>query len=102
MKPHLKAVDDKTDVEKAFDNYNIVANDNDLPVARFLTAGRRAKIKRRLSDIGGLEVWNEALQKLSMTPFLLGDNDRRWRASLDFLLQESSLIKLLEGTYDRD
>ena len=94
--------DDRSDVEKAFDNYNVIAQTVGLPKARFLTKTRAGKIRLRLKDIGGLEVWNEALGKLETTPWMAGDNDRGWRASLDFMLQEASLLKLLEGVYDHD
>ena len=39
------------------------------------------------------------LEKLSNSQFLTGDNDRGWKASFDFLLQEKSFLKLLEGAY---
>ena len=90
----------KTDVDKAFANFQIVAKEIGIPVPRFLGV-RRAKLSQRLKDIGGLEVWNEALVKLENSSFCTGATG--WKASFDFLLQESSLYKLLEGNYsDRD
>ena len=98
----LHQPDKRSDVQKAFDNYNVVAESCGLPKARFLTPTRRAKIQKRLRDIGGLDAWNEALAKLEVNTWMHGDNDRGWRASLDFMMQESSLLKLLEGVYDHD
>ena len=33
--------------------------------------------------------------------FLRGDNDRGWRADIDFVLQAASFTKLMEGSYER-
>ncbi|KKL86564.1 hypothetical protein LCGC14_1943480 [marine sediment metagenome] len=42
----------------------------------------------------------EALDKIEISGHCLGNNDRGWVANFDFLLQPSSLTKLLEGNYD--
>jgi len=89
--------EEKSDVDKAFANFQTVAKDIGIPVPRFL-GSRRPKLKQRLKDIGGLEAWNEALGKLEHSSFCCGATG--WKASFDFLLQESSLYKLLEGNYD--
>ena len=33
------------------------------------------------------------------SPFLLGDNDRRWRPNIDWLLKPSNMLKVIEGYY---
>src|SRR5690606_31060409 len=65
-----------------------------------LTEERRAKLRQRLADAGGLDGWRAALDKLARSPHCTGQNDRGWRADLDFLLQKSSFLRLLEGRYD--
>lgn len=40
------------------------------------------------------------MDRVRASPFLRGDNDRGWRASLDFLLKPESFAKLMEGAYD--
>ena len=85
-------------VKKAFDNYNIAAKELGLPVAGKLTEDRRRKLRARLVE-HGLEGWNGALVQIEKSSFLRGENDRGWRASLDFLLQPSSLNKVIEGYY---
>lgn len=96
---------DPLPVQKAFDNYNLVAHDLGLSIAQKLTPARYRKIHLRLQE-GSLEEWNRALVALGEQPFLTGENNRGWRASLDFLLQPSSYMKILEGQYaqegDRD
>jgi len=88
-------------VQKAFDNYNIAAGEYGLPRAEKLTEDRRRKLRQRLKE-HGIEGWNKALCAIENTPFLCGDNDRGWRADLDFLLQPKSLNKVIEGAYDID
>lgn len=78
------------------DAYNEVAKKRGLPPCRKLSSARLAKLKARLRD----GEWDVALQKLDQSVFCHGQNDRGWRADIDFLLGESTYIKLLEGKYD--
>jgi len=64
-----------------------------------LTDQRRAKLRARLNDAGGLEGWHVALAKAEASDFCTG-RATGWKASFDFLLQESSFVKLMEGNYD--
>jgi len=89
------------DAALAFDAFNDLAAEIGLPKAQALTTGRRKKITARLDECGGLIGWQDALAKIRGSPFLRGDNDRGWRADLDFILQASSFTKLMEGSYDR-
>ena len=80
--------------------YNEVAERCGLPHVRKMTAARLSKLRARLKDCGGLDGWRDALAKLEASTHCTGGNDRGWRACLDFLLQESSFVKLIEGAYD--
>ena len=86
---------------KAFAAWNELAGEIDLARATRLTAPRRAKLRQRLSDAGGLDGWRQGLAKVRDSPFLRGDNERGWRADLDFCLQAKSWTRLVEGVYDR-
>lgn len=88
--------------QEAFEAYNVVAEDLGLSKARTLTAGRKKKLGARLEESGGLEAWREALGNLRTSEFCLGDNDRGWKANIDFLLQPDSFTRLLEGAYSHD
>lgn len=89
------------DPELAFDAYNDLAGEIGLAKAQALTTPRRRKIEQRLNECGGLIGWQDVLAKIRGSPFLRGDNDRGWRADLDFILQASSFTRLMEGAYDR-
>jgi hypothetical protein len=81
--------------------YNALAERCKLPLVQRLNPQRRTKLRRRLAECGGIEGWKLALAKLEANPWMHGDNDRGWRADFDFLLQEKSFTKLMEGSYDR-
>lgn len=87
------------EIAEAVRLYGIVADRKDLPRLRKLTKERRASLGARLRE-HGLDGWKEALRKLDKSPHCCGQNDRGWRAGIDFLLQPLSFIKLLEGVYD--
>lgn len=84
----------------AFAAFNEMAGRIGLPKALKLTPARKAKLRARLNG-HGLPLWVGALGKIEASPFLRGDSKGGWRAGLDFLLQESSFNKLVEGSYDR-
>lgn len=87
------------DVKKAFDAYNVVAQKIGLPIAQALTDRRKQGIRARLQDAGGLDGWTVALAKLEASPLCRGEKTS-WKADLDFMLQQKSFVKLMEGSYD--
>jgi helix-turn-helix protein len=89
----------KPDHETAFEMWNEFAQEHSISKAQILTKARISKIKSRLKTCGGLEGWAAAISLVGKSTYLLGSNDRGWTASLDFVLQESSFIKLIEGNY---
>lgn len=88
------------DIGDAFNAYNEMAERLGLPVAKVLSKTRAAGIKARLKDAGGIDGWRTALAKTEASPHCNGANDRGWRADLDFLLQQKSFTRLMEGSYD--
>lgn len=94
-----EAVADRHDVLKAYEAWNDLALRCGLPQATTLTPKRVASIGARLSECGGLDAWATALANIEKSAFLCGETDRDFRASLDFLIQPSSFVKVLEGTY---
>jgi uncharacterized protein YdaU (DUF1376 family) len=89
-----------SEVQAAFDAYNSIAKEIGLPVAQALTDRRRSQINARLKEVGGIEGWNAALGKLRASSFCQGGSNNGWKADLDFMLQQKSLTKLMEGSYD--
>ena len=93
--------DSSDECRPALEAYNATAEQIGLPKAQKLTDTRRSRLKARLKDCGGLEGWEFALAKMRDSPFLRGENDRGWKADLDFLLTQSKFVKLMEGGYDQ-
>lgn len=98
--PDLLTALNKDDIKLAFDAYNELAERVDLPRAMTLGTDRRTGIRARLMECGGLDGWRAALEKLGASPHCRGENDRGWRADLDFLIQPKSFRRLMEGRYD--
>lgn len=85
--------------DRAIDVFAEQASKAGLPVPRKVTADRRRKIEARLREHGD-DVWAEACRRMAASAFCRGENDRGWRADLDFLCQPKSFNGLLEGKYD--
>ena len=88
------------EIAKAVAAYNRAADESGWPKVKVLSKQRRANLKARLKDAGGLPGWEYALAKARASPHCCGQNDRGWTASFDFLTRQSSFSKLIEGNYD--
>jgi hypothetical protein len=93
--------DDQPDVkpEHVLEAWNAMAVRAGLPTAR-MTPERRKKLltfvrRNPVDDI------TEAISAVECSPFCRGENDRSWKANLDFLLKPAKFTALLEGTYGR-
>lgn len=42
----------------------------------------------------------KAVKKANQSNFLQGQNDRSWKANLDWMLIEENFAKIIEGNYD--
>ena len=51
-------------------------------------------------DTYGLEMLEEVFRKAEASDFLTGKSKEKWRASFDWILNETNFIKILEGNYD--
>lgn len=70
-----------------------------LPKMTKITDKRKKTINARLKDYPP-DVLETAFKKAEASSFLTGNNDRRWTADFDWLMNENNLIKVLEGKYD--
>jgi hypothetical protein len=86
------------EVAEAFEAYNRTAASCGLPSASKLTADRKTKIKARLKDYG-VDGWKQALANIERSGFLTGQNDRGWKADLDFLVSPKSFGKIHDGGF---
>lgn len=90
----------------AFDSWNEYAQKNGWPKAQHNTAGRPAKLRRAVKDVGGLHSWRALLEKCGRSEFLCGKTQSSGRKpfvlTLDWIVKPANLLKCLEGNYWRD
>ena len=60
---------------------------------------RKRQLRARLRDPTWLENAIRAIAMIPDSPFLLGENDRGWRADIDWFLKPDSVTRILEGKY---
>lgn len=88
------------DLEEAVRLFNDLAERVGLAKVQNFSDTRRRKLRRRLSECGGIEGWHAALAKVEASSFLTGGGREGWRADFDFVIQAKSFTKILEGAYD--
>lgn len=71
-----------------------------LPRCKEIGSGRRRDAMReRWKEHPDIAYWRMTVQNMNAQTFCLGENDRRWMSSMDFLLRPESAIKINEGAY---
>jgi hypothetical protein len=79
--------------------WNDMASECGLPKAQS-TKKRMAALKVRMNEAPFQDGWKESIAKIPSSKFLTGDNDRGWRADLDWFLKPDSVVRIIEGKYD--
>jgi len=88
------------ELEAAVFIWNEMAARNGLPGVQKLTSARRRKLGARLRDAGGIDGWRAAIEKVAGSDFLCGRiPGKSWRASFDFILDETKFAKVMEDSY---
>jgi uncharacterized protein YdaU (DUF1376 family) len=69
---------------------------------RRIDGTRQTKLLRRLGEDFGSELaqWEAYCRRVRASPHLCGENDRRWTADLDWVLEPRNINRILEGRYD--
>lgn len=100
----LSSDDDAPDmIDIAFDAYNEMADRAGLTQAQSRSQKRRSALKKRMGEAGGINGWMAAIEKVEKSDFLTGKRQTKngpFFADLDFILQQSSFTKIMEGSYD--
>jgi hypothetical protein len=100
LRPLAKAEISAPEMQMAVSSYNAMADRAGLPKVQKFTDTRKSKLRQRLKDCGGLAGWQEALKLVEESDFLRGSGNEGWKADIDFLLQEKSFTRLMEGFYN--
>lgn len=83
-------------------NYQAVVdlwNSSNEIKAQRLTDKRRAAIRQLLNEYT-IDQIKQVFQAVTQIPFLRGENDRGWRADLDYTLRPDKFLKILEGGWE--
>ncbi len=68
-----------------------------LPLIKGMTPERRRKLTLRMRLAEFRDSWKEAVEALAQDPWYLGENDRKWRATVDwFLKNDTNWVKAWE------
>jgi len=70
-----------------------------IPRCTVLRPKRRALMIKSL-ERHGIEALQIAFLKVDNSAFLRGGNNKGWKASIDWVLKDDSITKILEGNYD--
>ena len=81
------------------ESWNAMAAKRSLPQCREMTGKRKSEFIARWKDPGWRADHVEALAKIQDSPFLLGKNDRGWKANVEWFLRPDSVTKILEENY---
>jgi hypothetical protein len=80
--------------------YNRCADASHLPLVSFpLNVKRVDAARMRLREHPDPAWWAAVWRAVPESPFLLGDNDRGWRLSFDFLVRPGKAEQIVEGAY---
>jgi len=87
------------EIDQVIGAFSAMARQAGLSVPKAITASRRRSLLLRIEE-HGLPVVLDAIDRIGRSRFCRGENDRGWRADLDFLCQSKSFVSILEGKYD--
>lgn len=66
-----------------------------LPAIKSIDAKRKKAIKARVAQYGKQAVF-DVFQLVLDSPFLLGQNDKNWRCTFDWIFKSANFTKILE------
>ena len=72
-----------------------------LAQAKYLTKSRREAIEAAVAKYSLAQI-TECFQTAESSLFLTGSNERKWKATFDWLIQEDNIAKVLEGNFNND
>lgn len=87
-------------LSELFDFWNETAFKSGLSQCLIISDQRRRKLEIRLGNEFFAVNWKSAISRIAASRFCRGENDRGWRASLDWFIQPDSVPKIMEGKYD--
>lgn len=84
-------------VDNFVSDYHMICKS--LPRCTVITDTRRSKIKKILKKYSKTQIL-QVFNNLESSDFCKGNNDRGWKANIDFILREDKFVSVLEGKYN--
>ena len=91
-----KSLISKEKVNEVIDLYHSICIS--FPSVKVVSDARSKSILARLESYG-MEDLKTVFKNAEASSFLKGDNDRKWSANFDWLINEKNIVKVLEGNY---
>lgn len=73
-----------------------MAKTHHLSAIEFLTDERRKHLKARLIECRSVNRFFDAMTAIEESPWHLGQNDRKWKATFDWFIKPTNFAKMLE------
>lgn len=90
----------RTDVQRVADAWNELQNYGIAPVSRIASKSKRYQsLVARIRQYGEDDVL-DAIDKIKMSDFLQGRNNKGWVITFDWFVLPNNFLKVLEGNYD--
>lgn len=88
--------------KEVFNNFLNIYNEEctNLPKCLKITEKRKVAINKCLKEKIDEEVFREICIKANQSNFLIGENDRGWKADFDFVTRSDKAMQILEGKYE--
>jgi hypothetical protein len=100
LRNRIESQDPETQSICEKDLWNEMARKSQLSTVTKLTDSRRKHLRARRKDKKWSANFAKALELIPQISFLLGRNDRGWKADFDWLIgREDSVVRILEGKY---
>ena len=88
--------------KEVFNNFLNIYNEEctNLPKCLKITEKRKIAINKCLKEKIDEEVFRQICIKANQSDFLIGENDRNWKADFDFVTRSDKAMQILEGKYE--
>ena len=88
--------------KEVFNNFLNIYNEEctNLPKCLKITEKRKVAINKCLKEKIDEEVFKQICIKANQSDFLIGENDRNWKADFDFVTRSDKAMQILEGKYE--
>lgn len=100
LEPSLVPETDHLPAQVVADAWNAMASECGLPPCQGIHGKRRTALAARWKEKRWRDGWRSALDRLRGIRWIRGDNQRGWKANIDWFLRPDVVTRILEGQHD--